>query len=67
MPPRGDLKTAIDNFKQPGSASWKAQRWLANMLIRVRTRQPDTYEVLKVNPLGIFIDNLEIREAKDLR
>ena len=35
---RGDLRSYVRNFGQPGSLSWKAQRWLANMLTRVRRR-----------------------------
>jgi hypothetical protein len=32
------MSVSLDNLRQPGPLRWKAQRWLANMIIRVRTR-----------------------------
>ena len=37
-PRRGNLGGAIANFRQPGSLSWKVERWTANMAIRWRRR-----------------------------
>jgi hypothetical protein len=35
---RASFATWRRNFRQPGSVTWKAQRWAANMLNRVRRR-----------------------------
>jgi hypothetical protein len=37
-PPRPSPNVALANLRQPGRLSWKVERWLANMFIRVRTR-----------------------------
>jgi len=35
--PRPSLRQSWANLRQPGTLAWKSQRWVANMLVRVRT------------------------------
>jgi hypothetical protein len=37
-PNRGTFGAFLRNFRQPGSLGWKAERYAANMLIRIRRR-----------------------------
>jgi hypothetical protein len=36
--PRPSARSAWSNLTQPGPLTWKAQRWIANMLARFRLR-----------------------------